>query len=310
MSLKGLRILLWSLPVCSVLNVFNSILIGQPACLISGGTDYICPGSSTVWVAEEGALEYLWTGPGGFSSAEREITVSLGGDYTLFISDVGGTSSCQRHLYIYNGLDPGAINTTTRQFCAGGTAAIGGTSSPYGPATGGSGSYAYTWQLQAGCSGQWTDIPGTNSTSYTPEPPSETTCFRRKVNDLICVTEAYTESKRFEIFPDPVSQDIVPQPSGGTVCAGIPVSAIFTGGSGGFPGGTTDVYEYSTNGGSTWSAYLPGQEIPTAGLSGTDTVRIRTRRISTGVNGCNYGSFITTSWSVNPSPSTSPILHR
>ena len=310
MSLTGLRILLLSVPVCSVLSAFSITLNGQPACLITGGEDNVCQGSTTFWTAPEGAVEYFWTGPGGFTSTEREVTVSLEGDYTLQISDLSGTSSCQRHLYGYPALGPGTINTTQRQFCTGGTAAIGGTNSPYGPATGGSGSYGYTWQLQEGCSGSWTDIPGTNTTSYTPEPPPSTTCYRRKVNDLICSTEAFTDPKRFEIFPDPVSQDIIPDPSAVIVCAGIAVSAIFTGGSGGFPGGTTDVYEVSTNGGSSWAAYLPGQEIPTAGLSGNDLVRIRTRRISTGVNGCNYGSYITFSWSINPVPSTSPVFHR
>jgi len=197
-----------------------------------------------------------------------------------------------------------------RQFCVGGTAAIGGTSSPYGPATGGSGSYNYTWQLREGCMGEWTDIPGTNTTSYTPVAPAVTTCYRRNVTDLVCNTEAWTDFKRFEIFEDPVSQDIVPQPADLIVCAGYPVSATFTGGSGGFPGGTSDIYEYSTNSGTSWSVYSPGQNISTTGLSGTNVVRIRTRRISTGVNGCNYGSYVIVSWNVNPIPSTSAIYHR
>ena len=85
-------------------------------------------------------------------------------------------------------LSPGSINTTLRQFCVGGTTAIGGTNSPYGPATGGSGSYTYTWQMQEGCTGGWNDISGTNTTSYTPAAPAVTTCYRRKVTDMVCNT--------------------------------------------------------------------------------------------------------------------------
>jgi len=71
-----------------------------------------------------------------------------------------------------------------------------------------------------------------------------------------------------------------------------------------------DIYEYSTNTGTSWSAYSAGQNIPTAGLSGSSVVQIRTRRISTGVDGCNWGSYVTVGWSVNPLPITSPIYHR
>ena len=253
---------------------------------------------------------YYWTGPSGITASEREITISISGEYTVTISDLNGTNSCSRNLTVNPELMPGSINTTLRQFCAGGTAAIGGTSSPYGPATGGSGSYLYTWQMQEGCAGGWNDISGTNTTSYTPVAPAVTTCYRRKVTDIVCNTESHTDYKRFEIFEDPVSQDIIPSPSDLTVCSGIPVSATFTGGSGGYPGGYTDLYEYSANFGASWYPYLPLENIPTTGLSGTNVVQIRTRRISTGVNGCNYGVYVTVSWSVNSVPVTSAIYHR
>ncbi len=220
------------------------------------------------------------------------------------------TVSCSRSLNVYAELSPGSINTTLRQFCFGGTAVIGGTNPPYGPATGGSGSYVYIWQMQEGCSGVWNDIPGADTTSCTPPAPPVTTCYRRKVTDTVCDSESFTATKRFEIFEDPVSQTIVPLPGNLVVCAGFPISATFSGGSGGFPGGTTDIYEYSSNSGTSWSAYSPGQNISTIGSSGVNLFRIRTRRISTGVNGCNYGTFVNVSFSVNPLPLTSSIYHR
>jgi hypothetical protein len=309
MSLSALRIRLLLVPCCWLPLKYCITLNGQPACNISGGTDAICSGNSTSWSAPDSMATYYWTGPSGFTASTRDITINVAGEYTVTISDSNGTTHCSRNLTVFPVLLPGSINTTLRQFCVGGTAAIGGTSSPYGPATGGSGSYNYVWQMQEGCTGGWTDIPGTNMTSYTPVAPAVTTCYRRKVTDLICTTEEFTSFKRFEIFEDPVSQNIIPLPPNLIVCSGIPISATFTGGSGGFPGGCTDIYEFSTNNGTSWMAYSPGQNIPTAGLSGSNVVQIRTRRISTGVNGCNYGAYVISTWTVNPLPNTSPIYH-
>jgi hypothetical protein len=298
------------LVACWYFISFSNTLNSQPVCYINGGNNEVCFGSSTTWSAPDGMNIYLWTGPSGFSALSQEISINNSGIYILTISDLNGTSSCSRELIVYPELSPGSINTTLRQFCAGGSTTIGGTWPPYGPATGGSGSYTYTWQLQEGCTGGWTDIPATNMTSYTPIAPVITTCYRRKVTDLVCNTESWTGFKRFEIFEDPVSQLIVPLPSSLTVCAGTFISATFTGGSGGFPGGTADIYEFSTNTGTSWSAYPVGQNIATAGLSGSEMVQIRTRRISTGVDGCNWGSYNTVAWSVNPVPVTSDIYHQ
>jgi len=253
---------------------------------------------------------YYWSGPDGFTADIREITVSLPGEYTLTVEDLNGTNTCSRDLTVYPELLPGSLNTTLRQFCTGGTAVIGGASSPYGPATGGSGLYLYTWQLQEGCSGEWSDIAETNTASYTPVPPLVTTCYRRKVTDILCYSEAYTGTKMFEIYDDPVSQDIEPSPADPTVCSATFVSATFSGGSGGYPGGYTDIYEFSTNSGASWNTYTPAQMISTTGLSGSNVVQIRTRRISTGVNGCNYGLYVLVSWNVNSLPITTAIYHR
>ena len=207
----GIKLLL--VTICCHLIFLSTKIYGQPVCYITGGSDEICYGSSTTWSAPEGMLTYLWTGPSGFSATTRDITISNAGSYTLMISDLYGTAACSRNLITDPELLPGSINTTLREFCAGGTAAIGGSNPPYGPATGGSGSYNYIWQLQAGCIDEWTDIPGTNMTSYTPDAPTITTCYRRKVTDIVCNTEAWTDSKRFEIYEDPVSQTIVPEPA-------------------------------------------------------------------------------------------------
>ena len=254
MSEPGIKLLTVTI---SVYLISTSITTnGQPVCYITGGSDEICYGNSTSWSAPDGMITYLWTGPSGFSASTRNVIVNRAGSYTLIISDIQGTESCSRNLIVDPELLPGAINTTLRELYSGGTVAIGGTNPPNGPARGGSGSYIYTWQLQPECTGEWTDIPGTNMTSYTPVAPFITTCYRRKVTDIACNAEALTDFKRFQIYEDPVSQTIVPQPADLTVCAGTPVSAIFTGGSGGFPGGTIDIYEFSTDSGAIWSHIL------------------------------------------------------
>jgi len=49
-------------------------------------------------------------------------------------------------------------------------------------ASGGSGVYAYQWQIQPGCSGSWSDISGATGTTYAHSSPMTlTTCFRRVV---------------------------------------------------------------------------------------------------------------------------------
>ena len=310
MSLSELGIKLLRMLICCLLLTGRISLYCQPACFITGGSEVVCPGNSTTWSAPDGMAAYHWSGPDGFTADIRDITVSMAGEYTVELSDLNGTNTCSRNLTVYPELLPGSINTTLRQFCTGGTAAIGGTSSPYGPATGGSGSYLYTWQIQEGCTGGWIDIAETNVTSYTPAPPTGTTCYRRKVTDILCYTEAYTGFKKFEIYDDPVSQDIDPWPADLTVCSGTFVSATFSGGSGGYPDGYTDIYEYSINSGTSWNIYALPQSISTSGISGSNVVQIRTRRISTGVNGCNYGLYVIVSWNVNSLPDTPAIYHR
>src|SRR5690606_15282996 len=116
-----------------------------------------------------------------------------------------------------------------------------------------------------------------------------------------CGAIAYTAHREFTIYPDLVSQNIVPSVSG-AVCAGTDLSATFSEGGGGVPGIFNDVYELSTNGGSTWSTYTPGNTISTTGLSGNNIVRIRTQRVSSGVDGCNDGAVVTFSWTINALP--------
>jgi hypothetical protein len=103
MSLRELGIRLLPVAACWFITAIRITLNGQPACSIPGGSDLICAGNSTTWSAPEGMTGYAWTGPAGFTSSAREITINQEGDYTLIISDQNGESSCSRHLRV-NGL--------------------------------------------------------------------------------------------------------------------------------------------------------------------------------------------------------------
>ena len=269
-------------------------------------------GSSTVAIeaTSGGVTPYSFTFNGVTQIGNGVFTgIIAGTNYLWSVTDANNCSpiiSGNLTITQPDPLLPGTINITTSQFCIGGTETIGGNPPVYSLASGGSGNYTYSWQIDEGCDGGWIDIPGTTGLrSYTPEAPATdgSFCYRRRVHDISCNTDEYTDSKRFEIFPELVSQNIVPSPSNLTVCSGVSISATFEGGSGGFPSPfIIDEHEFSTNGGSTWNPYIPDQVISTNGLSGINIIRIRTRRVSTSVNGCNFGNYVTTSWSVNPLP--------
>ncbi|MGB4557005.1 MAG: hypothetical protein WBI33_11680, partial [Bacteroidales bacterium] len=287
---------------------------------IAASANPVCAGTSVTFTAtpvnEGNTPSYQWQVNGvnaGTNSPTYSYTPADGDEVTVILTSsetcTSGSPATSESITIHHfaPLLPGTINTTTSQYCLGGTGAIGGNPPTYSLASGGSGYFTYTWQIDVGCTGTWTDIPGTNVPGYTPAPPATLgpTCYRRKVTDDFCSNEDFSGIKRFEIFPELVSQSIVPSPSNLTICAGTSISATFTDGSGGFPGAYIDRYYYSINGGASWDSYEPGNAISTTGLSGNNIVQIRTRREATGVDGCDYGEYITVSWSVNPLPAVS-----
>lgn len=111
-------------------------------------------------------------------------------------------------------------------------------------------------------------------------PASNTTFYARGTSSCetsTCLSVSYT------VNPQPVADTIIRNPVANSVCEGDIIYATFAGGYGG-GGSVSDIYEVSTNGGSSWSTYVPGDSINTTGLSGNNVVRVRTRRISTGQN--------------------------
>ncbi|MEO7140512.1 MAG: hypothetical protein ABIY51_09615, partial [Ferruginibacter sp.] len=72
----------------------------KPTCVITGSGE-VCSGLSTQWCAADGMTGYSWTGPGGFTSANQCISVSVAGLYTVTITNGNGcTSTCNRTLVV------------------------------------------------------------------------------------------------------------------------------------------------------------------------------------------------------------------
>jgi hypothetical protein len=172
-----------------------------------------------------------------------------------------------------------------------------------GAPAGGDGNYTYQWEESDGCSGTWVNAMAqdgiSNTLSFNPPALNSTICYRLKITDG-CGSVGYSDTKTYNVVPDPVSQTIEPLPaSGTTVCVDESVSATFSGGNGG-TGTVTDVYNFSTDGGSSWNNYTPGTEITaTADMIGVDMIQVRTRRTATG-SGCNYGDWNYVEWTVTP----------
>jgi hypothetical protein len=81
--------------------------------------------------------------------------------------------------------------------------------------TGGCTIVGYQWQSSLGCTGTWVDVSGATGLTYTPEPLSSTTCFRRKVTDY-CGRVAYSNTITYTITPLPAAPVAISGPL--TVC--------------------------------------------------------------------------------------------
>ena len=137
------------------------------------------PGCIGVWSDIAGATASTYDVPGNITQTTcyRRKVVSGASCGTVYTNTITVT--------VYGNLTSGSI-AADQTICYNTTAAtFTNTISP----TGGTGLYAYQWQIQPGCSGPWTDIAGATSDVYTQNTPFIlTTCFRRKVTSGSCGT--------------------------------------------------------------------------------------------------------------------------
>jgi len=149
----------------------------------SGGTGtynyqwQIQPGCSGGWSDISGATAATYDDPFNLTQTtcyRRNVTSGSCGTVSTNIITVT----------VYDNLTSGSI-ASDQTICFNTiAAAFTNTASP----SGGTGSYAYQWQIQPGCSGAWSDIPGAINNIYSPAALTLTTCFRRNVTSGSCGT--------------------------------------------------------------------------------------------------------------------------
>ncbi len=118
------------------------------------------------------------------------------------------------------------------------------------------------------------------------------------VNSIWTITNttSYTLNKSFyiDIVAQPTAPTLTLDPAEGSVCAGTDISAVLnTGGTDGFH--CSDSYDYSLDGGSSWSPYTLGTDIPTTG-AGLTSVKIRAKRSDSEGRSCSAENIY--SWTV------------
>ena len=154
----------------------------------------------------------------------------------------------------------------------------------------------YEYSINGGAN--WSDYtPATNISSSVAGVARIQIRTWRTSSGAGCTTSGYN-TVSWVVIAQPASQDITKNPNVTEVCTDGQVSATFTGGSGGVS--PVDHYESSIDGGGTWQAYTPEDNLSSA-VAGVARIQIRTWRTSTGTN-CNTSSYNTVSWDVLTQP--------
>ena len=216
---------------------------------------------------------------------KANITAGLATITDATLNPVSGTQTLKKLTGVSHNVD--ALNVCQGYDPAALTATVAGGKTPF----------SYQWKLNNN------DITGATSSSYDSgnlDTPGNYS-YKVIVTDA-CGATATSSPKAINVSADPVSPTINPSPTtSNPVCVGSAVSATFNSGSGG-TGTITDTYEYSTNGGSTWAAYVSGTPITaTAGMVGANKIQIHAQRTATG-SGCNNGTINIVQWTVSALP--------
>lgn len=186
------------------------------------------------------------------------------------------------------------------------SATINGVTNPASICVGGSIDLFSSWNDATGYS--WSGPNSYSSTSINPAAFATTTTnqggtYSVSAQNAGCWSTTTTRS--ITVIPDPSLPTVnVKSPNVSSVCEGQTLSATFNAGTGGLS--CTDSYQYSTDGGFSWSPYTPGSNISTTGL-GSTTVYIQGRRVCSTAN-CDGSAenFTTlTSWSIVSNPTIS-----
>ncbi|MFN5877629.1 MAG: proprotein convertase P-domain-containing protein, partial [Flavobacteriales bacterium] len=256
---------------------------------------------------------YSWSGPNGFTSSSNDPIVSSvvaasAGTYTATVNYPNGCSTSAT-TSVSIAADPtiSAQPLSTQTLCVGGTP-----SSLSVTGADGTPSLTYQWfsnTLNSNSGG--TNLGSSNgaqTATYTPSTSvAGTTYYYCTISALgNGCTSISTTTAAVIVNSNPVNPTLSAKtPNTASVCEGTAVSATFIAGTGGV--GCADSYEYSTNSGSTWTAYTAGSPIATAGIPNGGTVQIRgVRSNCTAGSGCTTNTpTVLATWTIDGAPTAS-----
>jgi gliding motility-associated-like protein len=267
-------------------NAIN-ITINQLPTIVASASKNSVPVGGNVVLSGSGAANansYTWYKQGSQISTSQNPTVSVPVTSRYVVYGVGsngcGDSSAVNVAAV--ALTAGGVGPD-QTICAGESAAtINSTSLP----TGGSGNYTYKWFKTTDLNVAFSEITGATQTSYTPSI-STTTYFKRKVTDSDISEE--TSVVTINVVPKPTVSAIASSrymPPGGTQTLSASGASTYTW-SPTVTGLNPAKSQVSITGAGAGTTTYTAQGTDINGCTGSDTVNIYVRNITTGTIGSN-----------------------
>ena len=199
-SLRYYRRLVIDMGVESASNAIVVSMLPNPSVSVSSNKANVPPGGTATLTATGGASNYQWFNNGVQIGASQilNVTVPNSSRYVAYTTGANGCGDSAALTITTVALLEGSVGPS-QTLCSGGTPS---TLNSVAPASGGSGTYNYTWQSTTDLNAAYTDIPNANQVSYTPGNITTTTYFRRKVTDS--GIDKFTALVSISIVPNPV----------------------------------------------------------------------------------------------------------
>ncbi|MCX6237610.1 MAG: hypothetical protein NTY07_08655 [Bacteroidia bacterium] len=282
------------------------------------------PVSGSVICAGYNSGTATFTSGSGGGSDEYQYSINGGTNWSTYtnsaaITTTGGTTSVQVRARRSGGLCiASAYNTYT--IWTYGTAPVAPTLGVASPAngsiicagfntgtvtgTGGSGGStgaANEYQYSINGGGTYSAYTSGSAITTTGATTSVIVQSRRTGGSYGCSNTAWSTISTWTVGTTPVAPTLgVASPANGsTICAGFNTGTVTGAAGSGGPTGAADEYQYSINGGSTYSAYTNGSAITTTGA--TTSVIVQSRRTGGGVCATSAWSTIST-WTIGTTP--------
>jgi hypothetical protein len=299
----------------SVTSPFITVdVVADPAISITTGNQTICSGGvitlNTSTSGGTGTCSYQWQAwngsafvniPGAVNDSYTTPALIATSLYQVIRTCTGGgcTNAVAPFVTITIVADPTPPNITKNpnvvQVCAGQnlTAAVS--------SSGGTGTCTVEYRYSTDNGGAWSAW-STLVPSFAAVVGTNLLEARRSCTGIGC--DVAVTQVSWDVVGDPPAPSATLSPLAGTVCVGQTLTLTSPVGSGG-SGTCVFEYQFSTNGGSTYSGW--STTVPSFAATGTDN-RIQIRRNCNG-SGCDISPANTYSWIVTPSP-TIPVVTR